>query len=144
MSKSTSPLPRKTPPPSTASAPARPPTREPAWLSHLDSWVQGNMKRCRTEGVSLKRRFIEKPSSPVGGWPWKQAALYFCREANISVGTLAARMGLSRTYLNALFKLQHGWKRRQGSLIQALRITSSDWQAQLDLEERDYHNGRRK
>lgn len=113
-----------------------------SWLNNLEDWVEGNKALCRKAGVSLYQAPRPRKYVPFGGWPWKQAVLHFCRENSISVRTVATRMGLSATYLFALFKLQDGWKRREPSLIQALRTTSSEWRRVLDEKVRAYEKGR--
>lgn len=124
-----------------AERPKPSPTPVP-WLNNLEAWVEGNKAKCRKAGVSLYQAPRARKYVPYGGWPWKQAVMHFCRENSMSARTVASRMGLSTTYLYALFKLQDGWKRRAPSLIQALRTTSSEWQEVLDEKIRAYEKGR--
>jgi hypothetical protein len=129
---------------SSDSVPGKPPSRKSgvAWLDNLAEWVEGNEKRVLSAKMRLARS--PKPTIPYGGWPWERVLLRYCRENRIHLRTVAERMGLSITYLRALMRLRNGWRRREGSLTTALRITSSAWRAAVETVEKDDERRRRR
>ena len=123
----------------------KPPSRKSGigWLDNLAAWVSGNELRMQKAKLRPSRS-TRKPAVPIGGWPWERALLRLCRENRIHLRDVASRMGLSMTYLRALMKLREGWRRREGSLTTALRITSSDWRKAVESFEKDDERRRRR